>query len=347
MGQSKQNSIVDMMNQGKDLASRYKKILGRISHEHNFIPDETMLSKSQLWERPGKVGAIHFAGIITTESEKRRAVLKIQGVKPSISEADNIEEFQKQNKSNIIRPPLIYVHIPWVDEEQFEAFIMEEVDGKPVIVNHPASDEELNSFFKLYEEYRAKCFSKSWLKKPESYRYKENFDKWIAATDFAREKDRFKGRQDMKLAAEGVEILESQIKLADLEFMHGHFQPGDLIVIQSDQVVLFSNLLWGWRIPLYDAVFAYHWWMLGMEHAEDFSESLLEKERRRWLDKIYSLSTVKSRPDGERYLKLALLERAIPALMVDRYLMDQIKPSAEIVAKAARRELRNLVAELS
>ena len=163
--------------------------------------------------------------------------------------------------------------------------------------------------------------------------------KWMKATEGQRESDSLKEKGDEDLAEEGIQIIENNLTVQDLEFMHGHFQPGDLIVTESDRVVLFSNLLWSWRIPFYDAVFGYHWWMLGMEHAEKFSEELLEKERKRWLDKIYQLG-------DEQPIKLALLERAIPALMVDRYLMDQSKPSARIITQAARRELKNLVKEL-
>lgn len=340
MDKFEQNVIIDMANRGVDLAPRWKKILKEIAQNASFIPDEKILSQSQWYKRPGKVGAVHCPGTIKVGSKRKRVVLKIQGVKPNSSEIDLIKSFDKQNKSKVIRPPRIFWCQRWDERKQYEAFIMEETDGKPVIVNHPATDKELNDFFDLYKEYRKNCIKKAWVKRPTSYTYREQFDKWIEATKDQRDKDPFKDSGDEDLVERGIEILEKSYTLHELDFMHGHFQPGDLIVAKSGEVVLFSNLFWGWRNPFYDAVFGYHWWMLGMEHAKNFSEDLLEKERKRWLDKIYPL-------EDRKAISLALLERAIPALMVDRYFMDQTKPSAEIITKSARKELKRLLKELS
>lgn len=346
MAKLKQNFVSEMAERGVDLAPRWKKILKEIAQKYSFVPDEQILSKSRWWKRPGKVGAVHCPGIISLGSRKQRAVLKIQGVRPTTSEGDMISEFEKQNTSKIIRPPKIFWFSPWDDKKQYEAFIMEEVVGKPAIINHPATEKELVAFFDLYEEYRKNCINTPWVSRPTSFSYRQDVKKWMKATEELRKKDKFKEVGDAALAERAIQAIEKNFKSDDLEFMHGHFQPGDLIVTKSHEVVLFSNLFWSWRIPFYDAVFGYHWWMLGMEHAKSFSEELLEKERRRWLDKMFDLPSAKKRPGGERLLNLALLERAIPALIVDRYLMDQTKLSAEIVAEAARRELKRLITQL-
>jgi len=46
-----------------------------------------------------------------------------------------------------------------------------------------------------------------------------------------------------------IELVESNIDVGDLEFVHGHFDLGDLIRTKAGQVVLFSNLFWSWRVP--------------------------------------------------------------------------------------------------
>ena len=83
-----------------------------------------------------------------------------------------------------------------------------------------------------------------------------------------------------------------------------------------------------------------------MEHAKNLTTDLLEQERRRWLEKIFNLSEIKGNKRNIRLVKLALLERAIPALMVDRYMMNPEEPSYEIITESARKELKRLVQEL-
>lgn len=338
----KQNDISAMRTTGSDLSSRWESILGKISIETGFVPDRELLRQSEWW-KTGKIGAVHYPGIIVINGQKLRAVLKIQGTKPPTSEVEMIEKFAAQNQSKIIRPPKIYTHLPWNETDEYEAIIFEEASGKPVIADRLASDEQLTKYFKLYEEYRKNCLNSPWVEKPKFDGYKDRLHRWKEAVAVQRENDTLAQPEDENLAQKGTEILEHEITDRDLEFMHGHFQPGDLIVSGSD-VVLFSNLMWGWRQPFYDAVFGYHWAMLGMEHVEDFTAELLETERKRWLDKIFKLEAVKGK---EKLLNLALLERAIPALLVDRHLLDVTKPSAAIITEACRRELKRLISELS
>lgn len=144
-----------------------------------------------------------------------------------------------------------------------------------------------------------------------------------------------------------IDLIKSKLSVKDLEFVHGHIAVDDFRIGSKSEVVLKSNLFWGWRVPFYDIAFGYHWWMLGMEHARNLDSDLLEKERKRWLDKIYNLTEMKGNQRNQKLVTLALLERAVPALMVDRFMMNQTKPSAEIITKGARKELKRLLKEFS
>lgn len=337
-----QNDLSVMRAGGTDLSTRWEAIIQKVSAETRFVADRELLRQSEWW-KTGKVGAVHVPGEFIKDGQKLRAVLKIQGTKPPTSESVMIEKFSAQNRSKIIRPPKIYAHLPWGDKDEYEAIVLEEVDGKPVITDKPAPGDQLNRYFELYEEYRNNCLNSPWVEKPPFDGYTERLNRWKDAVIKQREEDTLGETEDEDLAREGTEILEHEITEKDLEFMHGHFQPGDLIV-SGNEVVLFSNLMWGWRQPFYDAVFGYHWAMLGMEHAESLNAELLETERKKWLDKIFVLPQVRG---NERLLSLALLERAIPALLVDRHLLDIAKPSARVITKAARAELKRLIDELS
>lgn len=340
-----QNDIAAMRTRGVDLGPRWRPILEEVVSKTGFLPERKLLRKSEWW-KTGKIGAVHSPGILLKNGEEIRVVLKIQGTKPPTSEALMIEAFAKQNKSRIIRPPKVFKYLPWDEEKQYEAIILEEVQGLPVISKHPAPDRELDAFFDLYEEYRRNCRNAPWVIKPQVYSYQEHLSKWLAAVEEQAKGDTLKYPEDGELARKAVEIIERNLLIRHLEFAHGHFHPGDLIVTKSGEIVLFSNLFWGWKNPFYDAVFSYHWWMLGMEHAKNLTPELLERGRNQWLTKIYHLSEVKGNNANKRWVTLALLERAVPAFMVDRFMMDQTKPSAQIITEATRQELKRLIEEL-
>lgn len=342
-----ENDVTEMRLQGQDLKHRWHSIFKEIVEKTGFSPDYDLLRQSQWW-KTGKVGAVHCPGLLLKDGQEARAVLKIQGTKPATSEALMIEAFAKQNKSKIIRPPQVLAHIPWNQDKQYEALILERVDGKCAITSPPAPNDELDQFFNLYHEYKTNCCTKPWVEKPKSYSFRERVKNWRAAVEEQAQNDLLRKIEDEELTERAIQLLERSLAANDLEFVHGHFQPGDLIVTTNGEVVLFSNLFWSWRMPFYDAVFAYHWWMLGMEHVPSgLTRQALEQERRHWFDKIFSLPEVHVSSKTEHLVGLALLERAVPALMVDRFMLDPKKDSAKIITEGARQELRRLIDKLS
>tara|TARA_Y100000310_G_scaffold342936_2_gene448339 strand:- start:23 stop:1072 length:1050 start_codon:yes stop_codon:yes gene_type:complete len=341
-----QDSISVMRTSGIDLKSRWQLILKEESGKIGFSPDKKLLRKSEWW-KTGKIGAVHCPGFVTVNGERVRGVLKIQGTKPPTSEVALIEGFAKQNRSKRIRPPRIFSHTPWSKEKQYEAFIVEEVQGEPVMNGRPADKKELNFFFELYNDYRANCRNKPWVTKPQSWSYAEQVNRWRSAVKEQSKVDPRRSPEDKRLVENAIDIVERNLLVEDLEFVHGHFQPGDLIKTPQGDFVLFSNLFWSWRIPFYDAVFGYHWWMLGMEYAKGLTPQSLEKERKRWLRKIFDLPEIRGNSKAERLANLALLERAVPALMVDRYMLAPDSQSEQIITEGARKELKRLISTLS
>lgn len=342
MSKYRQNNISTLRKAGIDLGPRWREVLKHVVESSSFSPDIESARKIQWWNT-GKVGSVSCLGKYLVGGKEVQAVLKIQGSKPRTSEVKMIKEFHSQNKSKIIRAPVVYKEFLWDEDTKFEAFILEKLVANYSIVSHPATDFELNRFFELYEEYRVNCRSIPWLAKQTGYSYQKNINDWLGAVKDDREKDKYFDPNDSKLMAKAVYLVEKNLSAKDLEFAHGHLAADDFRIVSKTEVVLKSNLFWSWRVPFYDAVFGYHWWMLGMEHATGLTSEILDKERDRWLTKIYNLSEVRGNARNERLVVLALLERAVPALMVDRFMMDQTKPSAEIVAKSARKELKRLI----
>jgi len=334
-----QNDVTEMRNLGDDLNPRWKGILTSIVEENGFSPDWQEVRKSQWW-KTGKIGAVSING----KFENQDAVLKIQGTKPNTSEADSIKSFEEQNESKVIRAPKVLFSKPWTEIGAYEALIFEKIEGGIIVEDRPVPEKQLNRFFEVYKDYKQNCLNKPWVKRPKSWKYSIQFQNWLRAVENMQKLDKYSEEGDMKLALKGVEIIENNLSINDMEFMHGHVAIGDFIEVSKDEVVIFSNLFWGWRIPFYDAVFAYHWWMLGMHHKGGLTEKFQENERNKWFDKIFNLDVVKQRKGGEKLVNLALLERAVPALMVDRFMIDlEDEHSSRIVINGARKELQRLI----
>ncbi|HLL61230.1 MAG TPA: hypothetical protein VK338_05915, partial [Candidatus Nitrosocosmicus sp.] len=162
----------------------------------------------------------------------------------------------------------------------------------------------------------------------------------------AQEQDIYKSIIDIGIAQKGVDILDKEFHLGNFKFMHGHFWYGDMIMPSKKEVVLFSNLLWSWRYPFYDITFSYHWHMLGMEHVENLTEDLMKKEREKWWNRYFNLANVKNNKSNQRLIKIALLERALAGILVDKFHLDFSKPQSEIVIRDRMKEVKKLIQSL-
>ena len=87
-----QNKISHLFLIGSDLQDREKEVLEAVSRKLNFIPKK-LIDRSNWWSSK-EIGAFRYEG----EFKGRKAVLKIQGVKPATSEIYMIQSFSKDNK---------------------------------------------------------------------------------------------------------------------------------------------------------------------------------------------------------------------------------------------------------
>ena len=109
----KQNIMARKVLEKSDLAEREKQVVEELSRKTGFTPSK-LLGRSAWWGSK-HIGAFHYLG----KFEEKEAVLKVQGVKPETSEIHMINSFAEQNKSKIIRPPRLYITIPWDDKKRY------------------------------------------------------------------------------------------------------------------------------------------------------------------------------------------------------------------------------------
>lgn len=331
-----------MYHSSASLTDRWQPILEHITQETGFQPRKDQIRQSQWW-KTGKIGAVSLNGIY----QNKPAVLKIQGAKPNTSEVKIITAFEEQNQSHIIRAPHILWHQPWQEAEQYEATIFERIEAPPVITTRPASKSDREHFFSLYQEYRRRCRNQPFIKKEKTFSYLGKIKEWQEKVKVEQQQDQLQKPEDKNLINQAVQIIEQELSIDDFEFVHGHFYPGDLLVINSKEVVVFSHLFWGWRNPFYDAVFGYAWRMLELEHVKGLTLKQHQLERQRWLQHITNLPQVKNHPQGKHLIHVALLERTAASLVIDRFMMDQTRPQAEIITESTRQELQRLLDHVS
>ncbi len=340
MNKREQNEIAHNYLKGSDLAEREQEVLDDAIKRTGFKPDK-LVGRSSWWGST-EIGAFHYAG----EFEGKQAIIKIQGVKPSLSEIYMINSFAKANKSKIIRPPHLYASLPWDDQKRYEALVLEFIEGQKV-VQTPTNAAQVKRFFELYEEYRANCLQSPWVDRPEgtiSGKIADNFTRW-RETSFKIYPDHpLRKEEDKDLIDEAVTKLEKGYQGIEPEFMHGHFSEGDLYQV-GDQVVVLSNLYWSWRQPLYDAIFGYHWFIYHLNTVDGITPEEVETQRSLWLDTIKALPQTQG--EGQKLLNLVLLERAAAGLNLDALSADPNKPITPYLFEATRQQIRELMASLS
>lgn len=317
---------------GSDMSSREAEILEDIITKTGFSPKE-VIGRSSYWGT-SQIGAVLYLG----KFENQPAVLKIQGVKPEISEIFMVEQFATQNKSHIIRPPKIFYTIPWEDKQQYEALIMEHVSGEKILASKQLQTQKnIKKFLSCYSEYRENCLpTKPWLPKPKIPNCEETVEKLINTSQRAYPSHPLRKSEDFALARNAASLLVKIYHGVPLEFVHGHFSVEDLIY-QGDEIILFSNLFWKWKYPFYDAVFGYHWFMYELGNVEGITPDQVEQQRELWLSQL---------PDHP-LIQAALLERAVAGLIIDNFLADKNKPIVEYLVESTRGQIRKLMLELT
>jgi len=335
MNESEHNLAASFFR-GSDLEAREASILQELEAGLHFSPTE-LLGRSNWWGSD-MIGAFRYLG----EFEGKQAVLKVQGVKPDVSEAAMLRSFASSNRSALVRPPKLYASIPWSDEKRYEALLVEYINGSKLI-SSPTTAEEVERFFEIYEEYRQNCLESPWLPKPTeslAERTAQDFKDWkqVAKEQYPEHPHREAG--DEELIQESLATLVRAYANEDWVFQHAHISADD-VFIQEDQAILTSNLMWAWRAPFFDAVFAYHWqpYVLG-NHYEAVTPELIEAQKQLWLSAIWRLP---QNDRQRRQLNLALLERQTAGLLLDSLTVDVTKPIAKHLVQSTREEVRNLL----
>jgi len=338
------NNAVDTASsfmRGVDMSGRERKILKDVSIKANIQVGNTIWKST--YYNSGQIGATLYQGVW----EGKEVILKIQGVKPEVSEIYMVNSFDNQNGSKIVRPPKFFLTLPWNEELDYEAIIMEKVTGKKVIDSKQLQTKNtLDKFFGYYLEYKRNCVKQPWIGSSTELHIGESEQQKTKAMVAKLKPDsslRLEG--DVLLADIVTDVLNKEWLGKKSEFMHGHFSAEDLIY-QGEQVVLFSNLFWKWKHRFYDAIFAYHYCMIGLSQIKGVNKEVFDSQRKLWLDKIYGLPLIESE-DDKRMINVALLERMLACLLIDGIMfVNESSEVADHLIGTTRSEIGRLLEAL-
>jgi hypothetical protein len=253
-----------------------------------------------------------------------------------------IQELSKVNTSKKVRAPELYDWMEWSDDRGYELLIMEYVSGRK-LVGKPDTADQIKDFFDFLHEYQSHCINNPWLEAPIpsiSETIRKSFLDWRTASDRLFPEHKLRESGDDRLINKAIKILMHGYEGVGFEFMHGHLSVNDVVVLDRELVML-SNLYWSWRVPFYDAVFAYHWNLLELAGIESVKTSDVDRSRAWWMREMEKHVKAKS-DDGLRLWQLALLERATVAITIDGLMMKPTK-LARYVMELRRREAWDLI----
>lgn len=324
----------------KGLENREKELLTQIGDKTGFVA-ENNIWKSSYWGSK-QIGAANYLGTY----KGKAAVLKIQGAKPMMSEIDVLEKFEAQNESKKVRTAKLYDYIRWSDADQFEALVLEYIDGPKVVESgKPTNQAAINEFLDFYRDYRMNCRNRPWLAMPDKApEIRSSLVKAAKIREDIYPNHPLRTAEDDTLIESSMKILEPQFKTQKLEFVHGHLSVEDVFKVNPNGFVIFSNLFWGWKSPFSDLLFGYHWFLQTLERFDGTTRALIEDQREMWLEEMQALPEVR---ENQRDFLVARLEKAVSGLAIDAYAyIDPKNPAALPLIESTRDQVRKLTSEL-
>jgi hypothetical protein len=342
---SDQNELSESYKLGVDIRPREAELVGVARDDLGFEPKENGLLGYSTWWNSERAGAFRYAGTYAGKA----AILKVQGVEPNVSEITALEAFKAANRSGLVRPPELYASIPWDEERQFEALVVETIESDKLI-NYPTSEQEVAQFFTLFKDYRKNCRSQPWIDEPSTTLTEDTRRTVASNLKTANElypNHPHRKSSDFALIEQGLQILEGHYAGMSREFQHLHITSDDVFLPSGTDTrhIYTSNFVWGWKAPFFDATAAYHHYgRLLCERAPSVDGEALEKQTHLWEREMYTLVTT----DNEKIqLDLAMLGQLIGCLSISDLTINPDHPLARNLIDLTRQKLARLIKQLN
>ncbi|MBI4133758.1 hypothetical protein HY478_04030 [Candidatus Uhrbacteria bacterium] len=334
---------------GTGFGERAPALLREAADRTGFLVDGEIW-RGQIYT-PSKVGTVIARG----SWQGRRAVLKLQGIRPEIEEAEHIRRFMAGNKSARIRAPQVFYTEPWDEARGYGLTVMEEVTAPPLYSPPWASPAERAAWGDLTTELYWRGVGAPWLSPDEretsTNRFlKSRLQSWIEICASAPRERRLADHDQQFLVPTYVDLIDRYGPELPMMFCHGHLGPDDIRVTSPGHYVLLSNFFWSWRPLWYHC--AFNVWACLMALLKEARPTFPQAERivAEWLASYRELSAARADHHFEPHFKFMLLERCVGSCLVDLVVAERASEAEEkrevglgIMMALARR----LIGELS
>lgn len=305
-----QNHITGQYFSQRDFSLRAADILDRVCHDTGFKAEQEIF-RGYIYDRD-KVGSLIYRGAWRGKS----VVLKLQGLKPELDEGTILKSFAAQNRSQLVRLPALYVHVPWSDELGYMYLISEYVAAPRIFVPPTATAEQMTEFCRFYQEYRTNCVCEPWIQVPKNSALEFTLARMRHWLKICTHKNRIDREILTPRCSRFATLAERCLRDENLVFGHGHLMADNILKQPDGRYVLLSNLDWGWRLPWYDL--AFNLWSCNLRLRDtdlDFPGFL--KLQDAWRDVYRSIPAIQADPDFDRRFDFVMLERTLGAILAD------------------------------
>ncbi|GEM_PF-794649 len=271
-----------------------------------------------------RVGTVIVRGVY----QGKPAVLKMQGVRPQIEEADLIVGFNRENQSKRIRVPEVYYAEPWGGAWHYGLTIMEDVTA-PALYTPPFADDAVRAAFAdFYTEFCEHTVGEPFVPREDREKDTATFLRtrlavWKKINATADPKRRLHDAAQAQLVSGFEACIDRYAVDVPMVFTHGHLGPNDIRVEAPGKYVLFSNFFWGWRPLWYDLVFNVWCNLMALWKEDPLRFSTAEILVNEWFATCEALHPARSDNDFEKHFQFMLLERCVGSCLVDLVVADR------------------------
>lgn len=319
------------LRQGSTFGERAPALLHEVSRRLGFA------AHGEIWRgqiyTPAKAGTV----IVRGSWRGRRAILKLQGIRPEVEEAELIRRFMAANTSDRVRAPQVFYAEPWDDARGYGVMVMEEVIAPPLYSPPWASPAERAAWCDLFVELYLRGVGAPWFPPDEretsTNRFlKSRLQSWLEIGASAPRERRLADTDQQFLVPAYVAAIDRFGPELPMVFCHGHLGPDDIRVESPGHYALLSNFFWGWRPLWYNP--AFNVWIALMALSKEAEPTFEQAERivAEWLASYCELPAARADHDFEPHFKFMLLERCVGSCLVDLVVAER---SSEVEAKRA------------
>lgn len=280
---------------------------------------------------------VMFSGIYQCQP----AVLKVYDEYRITDEPRALEEFNKYNKSKILRAPMLYASE--IIHPKKGWLIMERLPESGTFMQSPLSLEERERFLRLFLEYRHNWPQKPWRdlslveQLPAAARILHSMSRFLELANAREEELRAKGEQTIldppqfvPRYEEALAVLQKEFKHRSMKWGHSHFKPKEICRAPDGCFYLtdFAHatmhpegyelgfMIWADHLMAADRHLPYQKWRMGV-----FS----------WIDALRPLAQTFHIARFDDLIRACIIERTLGAILADVVASD--KPHEEKLAR--------------